>query len=150
MTIVTTVDGEEVSAPVTSTRVVAATSSIVTTPRPSLNDGEEDGSASSGLSASSKRVIGGVVGGIAGALLLAGIALVAWRVRRRRRVGDDGFDDLNSNNVNASASDAFPREKHTSGAAAGNANNLSPFRDTLDQYHGPNAGRSNVNAAANF
>jgi hypothetical protein len=47
---------------------------------------------SSGLSSSSKKIIGGVVGGIGGAILLAGIAFVLWRVYHRK--GYDPEQDL--------------------------------------------------------
>lgn len=91
--------------------------------------------SSDGLSDSNKKVIGGVVGGIGGALLLGGIALVFWRMRKRQNKVTADDDDLNLN----------------TGAALGdkpqNGTGASPFQSNLEQYHNP-GGRPN--AAANF
>jgi hypothetical protein len=89
----------------------------------------------SGLSDSNKKVIGGVVGGVGGALLLGGIALVFWRMKKRQSKVTADDDDLNLN----------------TGAALGdkpqNGTGASPFQSNLDQYHNPGA---RPNAAANF
>jgi hypothetical protein len=89
----------------------------------------------SGLTDSNKKVIGGVVGGIGGALLLGGIALVFWRMKKRQNKVTADDDDLNLN----------------TGAALGdkpqNGTGASPFQSNLEQYHNP-GGRPN--AAANF
>lgn len=101
---------------------------------PSLSSGD-GGSGSSGLSSSQKSVIIGVVVGVGGAILLGGLAFVAWRVWGRKRQTVDEDDDLMHSNPSSSG-----REK--SGSVGGN----NPFRATLDQYHTPGP----VNTASNF
>lgn len=86
------------------------------------------------MSESNKKVIGGVVGGVGGALLLGGIALVFWRMKKRQSRVTEDDDDLMAG----------------TGAALGDkpANTgASPFQSNLEQYHNP-GGRPN--AAANF
>lgn len=97
--------------------------------------GSDDNSGSPGLTGGQKSIIGGVVGGVGGAILLGGLAVVAWRIwgRKRRAVDDD--DDL-MGSVPGSA-----------GQEKGNGVGDSPFRSTLDQYHNPTGP---VNAASNF
>lgn len=93
------------------------------------------GGSGNGLSESNKKVIGGVVGGVGGALLLGGIALVFWRMKKRQNKVTVDDDDLNLN----------------TGAALGdkpqNGTGPTPFQSNLEQYHNP-GGRPN--AAANF
>lgn len=119
----------------TTEAVVASTTGYATaTVSPSLNNGGGSGS-SSGLSTKSKQIIGGVIGGVGGAILVGGIALVAWRMwgrRRHDRVANDE-DALDS------PSDSLRREKA--------ARNGTPFQRNLDQYHNPGGV---VNTASNF
>ena len=73
----------------TSSRVIAAAlASSSGSPGLSANDGA---SGSSGLSSKSKSIVGGVVGGVGGAILLGGLAIVFWRVwgKNRRSPGAD-------------------------------------------------------------
>ena len=96
--------------------------------------GSSGGSGSSGISSSTKRVIGGVVGGIGGFILLGGIAVVVWRIwGRKRRSGYDENDPMDSQPGSSG------REKRSS------VSGHSPFRSTLDQYHS-----QPVNTASNF
>jgi uncharacterized membrane protein YebE (DUF533 family) len=89
-------------------------------------------SGSSGLSDTAKKTIGGVVGGVGGALLLAGLAYTAWRIwGKKKNLHDDDLYDPNVNQDKLSAT-------------AGSDN--TPFRSTLDQYHQPGP----VNTASNF
>jgi len=135
-TIITVSGGSTISQVVTTSALVAVTSgSSQSTGAPSL-DANNGSSGSSGLSSSQKSVIIGVVVGVGGAILLGGLAFVAWRiwVRKRRSTTDD--DDLMDSNRGS-----LGREK--TGSVSGN----SPFRATLDQYHNP-AGP--VNTASNF
>jgi hypothetical protein len=96
---------------------------------------QSNGDSGSGVSESNKKVIGGVVGGVGGALLLGGIALVFWRMKKRQHKVSADDDDMTLN----------------TGAALGdkpqNSTGASPFQANLDQYHNP-GGRPN--AAANF
>lgn len=88
-----------------------------------------------GLSDSNKKIIGGVVGGVGGAILLGGIAIVCWRMwGRKKRVTEDD-DDLMAN-TGAALGDKPPPTYQS-----------SPFQSNLEQYHNP-GGRPN--AAANF
>ncbi|KAJ5514124.1 Mid2-like cell wall stress sensor [Penicillium fimorum] len=110
---------------------VMTTTSI---PSPSLNGDKSSGS--SGVSASDKKIIIGVVVGVGGAILIGAVGLVFWRIHKKRseQYGDE--DDL----MGGTAVGSGPREKAPS--PAGN----TPFKNTLDQYHNPGP----VNAASNF
>jgi hypothetical protein len=80
-----------------------------------------------------------VVCGVGGAILIGGIAFVAWRVwGRNRNHNDHDEDDLMSAGT---AVGSNSREKAPSPSSTG-----TPFRSTLDQYHNPGP----VNAASNF
>lgn len=116
----------------TIANVVTTTSTPVASP--SLNGDKSSGS--SGVSASDKKIIIGVVVGVGGAILIGALGLVFWRIHKKRneRYGDE--DDL----MGGTAVGSGPREKAPS--PAGN----TPFKNTLDQYHNPGP----VNAASNF
>jgi hypothetical protein len=101
-------------------------------PLPRKGDGEDSG----GLSDSKKKIIGGVVGGVGGAILLGGIAIVCWRMWGRKNRMPDNDDDLVAN-----TGAALGDKPHSS--STGN----TPFQSNLEQYHNP-GGRPN--AAANF
>ena len=120
----------------TSSRVIAAESASATSSEtPGLN-GSGGTSGNSGLSSSSKKVVGGVVGGVGGAILLGGLAIVAWRIWGRNRQTNYGEDDP----MNPAPSSSG-QEKSSSDRGH------SPFRSTLDQYHNP---AQPVNTASNF
>jgi hypothetical protein len=95
-----------------------------------LNDNGSSGSSGGGLSTSTKSIIGGVVGGIGGAILLGGLALVAWRMWGRRRAKGPGMDD----------DDVMGAQPHES---------LMTEKDEppLARYHG---GGGQINTASNF
>jgi len=110
------------------------TGSLFSTDLPSPQNGTSSGD---GLSTEKKSIIGGVVGGIGGALLLGGIAIVAWRIwGRKKRVTEDD-DDLTF-----STGSALGGDKSSPPSSAN-----TPFKSNLEQYHNP-GGRPN--AAANF
>jgi len=90
------------------------------------------------LSTANKNIIIGVVVGVGGAIILGGIAVVAWRLRRRRNSRGPGDEDdlMHSGTAVGSSS----HETSTVGTAN------SPFKTTLDQYHNPGP----VNQASNF
>ncbi|KAK0313545.1 hypothetical protein LTR29_017147 [Friedmanniomyces endolithicus] len=102
-----TSDGSVYSSLVTTDRIVTSTTGFATaTLTPALQNG---GGSGSNLSTSSKSIVGGVVGGIGGAVLIGGIAVVAWRLwGRKRRVdsGEDGRDEMLD-----SRDDSIRREK---------------------------------------
>lgn len=87
------------------------------------------------MSQTNKNIIGGVVGGVGGVLLLGGIALVFWRMKKRQ------------NNVSADDDDMTLGTGSALGDKSQNVNGASPFQSNLEQYHNP-GGRPN--AAANF
>jgi len=84
------------------------------------------------LSDTAKKTIGGVVGGVGGALLLAGLAYTAWRVWGKKKNLHD--DDLYDPNVH--------QEKMSTSTDTAS----TPFRTNLEQYHQPGP----VNTASNF
>ncbi|KAJ4294455.1 hypothetical protein N0V90_008146 [Kalmusia sp. IMI 367209] len=91
----------------------------------------DSSNGSGGLSSTNKAIIGGVIGGVGGAILLGGIAYVCWRMwGKKKRVTEDDAD-LMAN----------------TGAALGDKPQGTPFQSNLEQYHNP-GGRPN--AAANF
>ncbi|KAL8930276.1 MAG: hypothetical protein Q9208_000893 [Pyrenodesmia sp. 3 TL-2023] len=137
VTTVVTVSGSSTQTNVytTSGVIPVSTSSATSTRIPSVNPDNSD-SNKSGLDSSQKRIVIGVVVGIGGAILLGGIAVVAWRIwGRKGRVNEDDNDLMDSHPGSSG------REKRSS------ISGHSPFRSTLDQYHnhgGP------VNTASNF
>jgi len=139
-TIVTVTGGSTVTTAVPTEKVVSSTTGYATaTVSPSLNDGSSgSGSGNGGLSTSSKKIIGGVVGGIGGAILLGGLALVAWRMWGRRRAKGPRMEDED---------DVFGPQQHDS-LMQEKPTPASPFGSNgLDRYHNPGG---NVNAASNF
>jgi len=116
---------------VTTDRVFASTTGYATaTIAPSLANGGGDGS---NLSTSTKSIIGGVVGGVGGAILIGGLAIVAWRLwgKKKQQQGHDDFLD--------SQDDSIRREKTGSTG--------QPFASNAGQYQNPNGA---VNTASNF
>ncbi|KAL9592988.1 MAG: hypothetical protein Q9219_007697, partial [cf. Caloplaca sp. 3 TL-2023] len=118
----------------TSGLVPVSTSTATSTRKPSLDAGE-DTSSRSGLDSSQKHIIIGVVVGVGGAILLGGIAIVAWRIWGRGHSNDDD-DDLMGSHPGSSG-----QEKRSS------ISGHSPFRSTLDQYHNQS---KPPNSASNF
>ena len=120
----------------TSGLVAVSTSSSTSRGKATEQNDSEGGSGASGLDESQKRIVIGVVVGIGGAILLGGIAVVAWRVWGRKGKAADDDNDLMDSHPGSSG-----HEKRSS------VSGQSPFRSTLDQYHhqpGP------VNTASNF
>lgn len=103
---------------------------------PELGGDGEGSSDSSGLSDKTRNTIIGVVVGVGGAIILGGLAVVIYRLRRNRNRGQDDHDDL----MHAGA--AVGAHSHENSTAS-----TSPFKSTLDQYHSP-GGR--VNPSSNF
>lgn len=91
------------------------------------------------MSSKTKSTVIGVVVGIGGAILLGGLAIVAWRIWGRKKSEDDG-DDL----MAYSRPETSGHEKSGSSSAAGTSN---PFQSTLENYHNP---AKQVNASSNF
>lgn len=134
-TVVTISGSSTVSHIITSSRVEAITPSSTPSTTPGLNSSNGD-SGKSGLSSGQKRTIIGVVVGIGGAILLGGLAVVAWRIwGKRKTVKNDDYDPM----------DPLPGSADHEKTSGGGSSD--PFRTHLDQHHntaGP------VNAASNF
>lgn len=94
--------------------------------------GSDLSGVSSGLTGESKKIIGGVVGGVGGIILLGGIALVCLRIWGRKRTPGEDDDYGSAGSLN--------REKGPSGQLTADT------EDPLQRYQTP--GRPN--AAANF
>ena len=130
LTTIVSVSGSSTITSVSVSSQVVAADSASATSAPGLN-GSNGGGGSSGLSSTSKKIIGGVIGGVGSAILLGGLVVVAWRIwGRRRKLNVDG-DDLMDSHPGSSG-----REKTSSVS--------DPFRSHLDQTHAP------VNTASNF
>jgi hypothetical protein len=141
VTTIVTVSGDSTFSHVTTTSALVAVTSGASssTKAPSLDNGGGSSGSSSGLSSKEKGTIIGVVVGIGGAILLGGLAIVAWRIWGRKR-GDADDDDLMGS--------ANPSHKEKTNSFHGGSTGipLNPFKKTLDQYHNPGP----VNTASNF
>ncbi|KAF1814676.1 hypothetical protein P152DRAFT_448002 [Eremomyces bilateralis CBS 781.70] len=75
---------------ISSTLAASTTGFATVTGAPAVNSGD-GAEPSSGLSSDKKKIIGGVVGGVGGAILLGGIAIVAWRLwgKKKQRWDED-------------------------------------------------------------
>jgi hypothetical protein len=96
------------------------------------NDGGEQ---ESGMPPQTRDTVIGVVVGVGGAIILGGLALVAWRIwgRKKHQDENDGLMDYGS---------AIESKPETGGSLT----SRTPFQSTLESYHAP----TQVNTAANF
>ncbi|KAL2169950.1 hypothetical protein VTG60DRAFT_5420 [Thermothelomyces hinnuleus] len=124
---------------ITSTRddgsPVTYTSETKTTQTPGLAGPDSNNDHSSGMSTQTRNTVIGVVVGVGGAIVLGGLALVAWRIwgRKKPQEESDGLMDYNS---------AIESKPDSGGPGAAR----SPFQSTLESYHAP----TQVNTASNF
>jgi hypothetical protein len=142
-------DGRSSSAVVTTSRVLSSTTGFATaTILPALQS-NGDGNGNGSLSTSSQHVIGGVVGGIGGAILLGGLAIVAWRLwgkkKTQQRESMAQEDYLNAGRSDYSRGNSFGAEKRISPLSSSYGGGISP--GSTMNYQNPN-GR--VNTASNF
>ncbi|KAJ5386592.1 hypothetical protein N7509_009133 [Penicillium cosmopolitanum] len=128
-----TVSGSTVPHVMTSTSTPAAATS------PSLS-GDNSSNSSSGVSDSDKKIIIGVVVGVGGAIVIGVLAIVIWRIQKKR---NGQYNEEDDDLMGGTAVGSGPREKVPSPAAGTQG---TPFKSTLDQYHNPGP----VNAASNF
>ncbi|KAK3989124.1 hypothetical protein QBC44DRAFT_370267 [Cladorrhinum sp. PSN332] len=116
------------------------TSEILTTSTPGLvNDGNNNNNnnnSGKGLSTQSRNTIIGVVVGVGGAIVLGGLAFVAFRIwgRKKQQEENDGLMDYTSTGT--------AEKTDVSGSQSGR----TPFQSTLESYHAP----GQVNTASNF
>ena len=125
--------------------VTSTTGYATATVEPSLRNGGGDGT---NLSTSSKKILGGVLGGVGGAILIGGIAFVCWRLWGKKHKPDllpqedemlDSRDDSISREKMRRGSNGMPLDGGLGGSEG------DP--DEVQGYRNPN-GR--VNAASNF
>jgi len=91
-------------------------------------------SSPSGMSPQTRNTVIGVVVGIGGAIILGGLAFVAWRIWGRKKAPEE-----NDNLMDYPSGTA---EKPATGQTIGG----TPFQSTLESYHAP----TQVNQAKNF
>lgn len=115
--------------------VTLTTPQVMTTKAPGLVGDNNGGGQNSGMSPQTRNTVIGVVVGVGGAIILGGLALVAWRIwgRKRHQEENDGLMDYGST----------VESKPESG---GSMSGRTPFQSTLESYHAP----TQVNTAANF
>ena len=124
-------DGQVHHSVYTTENVFASTTGYATaTIAPSLANGGGDGS---NLSSHTKAIIGGVVGGIGGAILIGGLAFVAWRLWGKKRQEADADD------YSYSPHDSINAQKRYSGATL-----------MTDGYQSTGPSSQRVNTASNF
>ena len=89
------------------------------------------------MTTKTKNTVIGVVVGVGGAIILAGLFIVVWRIWGRSKKEDE------SDGLMGFRGGSSGHEKSGSVGAAGTAN---PFQSTLENYHNP----ATVNASSNF
>ncbi|KAK4229046.1 hypothetical protein QBC38DRAFT_128529 [Podospora fimiseda] len=112
------------------------TSAILTTSTPGLANSDKKNNNGEGLSTQSRNTIIGVVVGVGGAIILGGLAFVAFRIwgRKKQQEENDGLMDYTSTGT--------AEKTDVSGSQSGR----TPFQSTLESYHAP----GQVNTASNF
>ncbi|KAI0999037.1 hypothetical protein K3495_g9159 [Podosphaera aphanis] len=131
ITSVVTVSGSVVTTVSSSTTEVPVSQPTGVQPSP------DPGASSSGMSTKTRNTIIGVVVGVGGTALLAGLSIVAWRIWGRKKDADEdhGLMDFRTGS---------PGKEKALGA--GNVRSANPFQSTLENYHNP----TRVNASSNF
>jgi hypothetical protein len=89
------------------------------------------------MSAKTRSTIIGVVVGLGGAVLLGGLAVVAYRIWGRKKSGQDTDDYYDQSRPSTGL------EKVGGSSGSGSSN---PFKSTLESYHTP----AKLNASSNF
>ncbi|KAH8882694.1 hypothetical protein GQ53DRAFT_847451 [Thozetella sp. PMI_491] len=117
-----------------SGHTTAVTSSATITTTPGLDS--NSASTSSGMPETTRNTIIGVVVGVGGAIVLAGMALIAWRIWGRKKNQEEGDGLMGYTGP----------EKSEVGTSAVGSSTRSPFQSTLESYHAP----TQVNTASNF
>lgn len=112
------------------------TQSVVT---PILSEGQTN-SGDNGMTPQTRNTIIGVCVGVGGAIVLAAVGVLVWRLRARRRDADDGEDLVNYGAGTSQFNNAGP-EKNEPASMSGR----SPFQSTLESYHAPSS-----NTGTNF
>lgn len=93
------------------------------------------------MSTKTKNTVIGVVVGVGGAIVLAGLFVVAWRIWGRKKNEDENDGLMGFTRAGSSGG----HEK--SNSLGGGSASANPFQSTLENYHNP---AKNVNASSNF
>ena len=97
-------------------------------------------SSNPGMTKDTQKIVIGVTVGVGGAIILGAAALLYWRLRNKKRSGEENEDLV-------SYGTGFPgpgtAEKSEPASSPGGR---SPFQSTLESYHAP----TSTNAASNF
>lgn len=140
-TSVWTSNGEVYSSVYTTDIVFASTTGYATaTIAPGLANG---GGSGDNLSTNAKKIIGGVVGGIGGAILIGGLAFVAWRLWGKKKAAAGEQDDF----YDGSQEGSIANQKRESMGVLSNSGASEGGGNGLERYQNPN-GR--INTASNF
>ncbi|KAK3363565.1 hypothetical protein B0T25DRAFT_562565 [Lasiosphaeria hispida] len=110
------------------------TTKATTTSTPGLANNNNNGAQEAGMSTQTRNTVIGVVVGVGGAIVLCGLAFVAWRIWGRKKIPDEN-DNLMDYGSTAEKPD-------TGNSMSGR----TPFQSTLESYHAP----TQVNTASNF
>lgn len=103
------------------------------TPPPSLANDKNSEKSGGGMSKQTRNTVIGVVVGVGGAIILAGLGIVAWRIWGRKRHSDEADNLMEYNDAG---------KPEVGGSMVGR----TPFQSTLESYHAP----THVNQASNF
>ncbi|QIW98068.1 hypothetical protein AMS68_003586 [Peltaster fructicola] len=114
-----TSDGQTYSSTYTTSRVVSSTTGYATATIDPVLSSDNSGSGSS-LSPHSSAIIGGVVGGVGGAILLGGLAFVAWRLWGKKRGTKLPQDDYYGNETLAKDDNTDGTERYRTGGQGAN------------------------------
>ncbi|KAK3389004.1 hypothetical protein B0T20DRAFT_91619 [Sordaria brevicollis] len=125
--IITTTDAQGVAMTVTTEALTTST------PPPGFADGQDGEKSGGGMSKQTRNTVIGVVVGVGGAIILAGLGIVAWRIWGRKRQSDEADNLMEYNDAG---------KPEVGGSTVGR----TPFQSTLESYHAP----THVNQASNF
>lgn len=92
------------------------------------------------MSSKTKTTIIGVVCGIAGAIILAGLGFVAFRIWGKKKQTEEADGLMSYGPATSSGPEKL-------GSSNGSGAPPNPFQSTLENYHNP---ARNVNASSNF
>ncbi|KAI0143832.1 hypothetical protein GGR57DRAFT_483113 [Xylariaceae sp. FL1272] len=102
--------------------------------------GSGSSSKNTGLSAKEKSTVIGVTVGVGGAIVLAAIGILFWRLRSKKRSNEEQEELVSYGDGFGGPGTAEKTSEPAPGASR------SPFQSTLESYHAP----SSTNAASNF
>ncbi|KAI7198616.1 hypothetical protein D0869_00610 [Hortaea werneckii] len=140
-----TSDGTAYSSVITTGGVVTSTTGYATaTVEPSLRNGGGDGT---NLSTSSKKILGGVLGGVGGAILIGGIAFVCWRLWGKKHKPEPLPQE---DEMLDSRDDSISREKRRGSNGMPLDGGLGGSEGDPDEVQGYRNPNGRVNAASNF